>query len=140
MAVRASERSPSTLDVQMRCEELVLHTIKICSNERIFDPKYSFFTEKIIETAVGVGEKLWKANGIRVGNDFDKWDIRHNLQAEACMELDYFLYLICLARTLYHLRSGKYRYWVKLARETRDLARAWRDSDSRRYGGLKSGT
>ena len=99
-----------------------------------------YMAEKIIETAVGVGEKLWKANGIRVGNDFDKWNVRHSLQAEACMELDYFLYLICLARTLYHLRSGKYRYWVKLARETRDLARAWRDSDSRRYGGLKSGT
>ncbi len=140
MAVRVGERSKSRLDAQMRCEELVRHTVHICSNERVFDHKYAAFTARIVDTAITVGLDMWKANGIKVGDSADRWRTRHALQEDACMQLDALLYLMGVARRLYHLRSGKYEHWARLAIETRDLARKWRDSDARRYGHLVSGT
>lgn len=140
MSVHATQRSASTLDVQARCEELVRHTVHICSNERVFDPRYAAFTGRIVEQAVECGRMLWQANGIRVGNDPRRWERRRELQERACEGLDTLLYLMGVARRLYHLRSGKYEHWARLAVETRDLARRWRDSDARRYGHLDSGT
>lgn len=140
VSVHAAQRSKSPLEVQAKCEELIRHTVHICSNERVFDPRYSSFTARIVDTAVMSGKLLWQANGIRVNDNPRKWDRRRDLQESACEELDSLLYLIGVARRLYHLRKGKYEHWARLASETRDLARRWRDSDARRYGRLQSGT
>ena len=133
-------RSKSKLDVQTKTEELVLHTIRIVSNERVFDPKYSVVADRVLDCAIGIGQDMWEANGIRVGDDKRKWAIRRGLQERACRHFDTLLYLMNVCRRLYHLRSGKYHHWVNLATEARDLARRWRDSDARRYGHLDSGT
>ena len=140
MSVRATQRSESRLDVQAKCNELVRHTVHICANPSVFDPKYGAFTARIVDTATACGTMLWKANGIRVRTDPRRGERRRDLQERACEELDTLLYLMGVAHGLYHLRKGKYEHWVRLAVNARDLARKWRDSDARRYGRLGSGT
>lgn len=139
MTVPKSRRSKSPLDVHAKANALVKHTVHICSNERVFDPRYAAFTAMVVDTAVRSGQLLWKANNIRVGDRPDRWERRCGLQEEACEELDSLLYLIEVSHSLHHLRKGKYENWARMTREVRDLARKWRDSDAKRYGRLTSG-
>ena len=120
----------------MKANALAKHTVHICSNERIFDPKYAAFTARLVDTTVCAGQLLWMANNVKVDDKPYRWERRRSYQEQGCEELDSLLYLIEIAHSLYHLRDGKYKYWVRITSETRDLARKWRDSDARRYGHL----
>ena len=136
MAVRKAERNESKLEAQVRVEELVAHTVHIVSNPKVFDPKYADLHARIVDCAIGVGCDMWEANGIRVGKDPGLYAERRRLQDRAVRKLTVLLYLMTVARRLDHLRSGKYRHWVELARSAKDMAVKWRDSDARRYGHL----
>ena len=139
MSVHQAVRRKSPLDVQIKANALVKHTIHICSNERVFNPQYGAFTGRIVETTTRAGQLLWEANNIRVDDRADRWARRREYQECACEELDSLLYLIEVAHNLYGLRNGKYENWARMTREVRDLARSWRDSDARRFGHLDSG-
>ena len=137
--VRAAVRLHSPMDLHMKANALVKHTIHITSNENVFDTKYEGFTAEIVKTATEAGSLLWAANGINVGDSPKRWQRRSELQERACERLDQLVYMIEVAHSLYSLRKGKYEHWSKMAVEVRTLARSWRDSDTRRYGYLLSG-
>jgi hypothetical protein len=138
MSVPKGQRNESRLAVQVKCEELVRHTVHIMAG-KAFDPRYAELHARILDAAIGAGQDVWEANGIYVGDNPRRWIERRDLQERACRELDTLLYLMTISRRLDHLRSGKYRYWACLAREARDMARKWRDSDARRYRRLVQG-
>ena len=139
MSVHKPARNTSRLDVHEKANEMVRHTVHICSNDRVFDPRYAAFTARIVDTAVNASQWLWAANNIRVNGDPRRWERRRDLQERSCEALDSLIYLIGVARMLYKLRTGKYEHWVRMVVEVRDLARRWRDSDALRYGHLDSG-
>jgi len=133
MSVHAAERGEDKLEVQKKAEKLVAHTVHITSNEKIFNPKYSDFHQRIVDCAVEIGVSIWEANGIRA-NSAERYAERHRLQEKAVRKIGVLLYLMSIAKRLdKKLRRGKYNYWVHLARETKALAIAWRDSDAKRY-------
>lgn len=139
MSVPKAERSESKLLAHQKTEDMIVHTIRILANERVFDPNLHALADRVIDTAVSIGQDMWEANGIRVGDSPHKWSVRHGLQERACRHFDVLLYLMGLCRKAYHLRSGKYHAWVNLVTEARDITRKWRDSDADRYGHLVSG-
>lgn len=136
MSVPVCQRSESKLEVQLRVEDLIIHTLRITSNPNVFDPTYSALTNRVIDCAVGIGQDIWEANGIKVRAGDKSWPTRHGLQNRAIRQMDVLLYLMTLCRRTFHLRSKKYEYWAALARDARALARKWRDSDAKRYGGV----
>ena len=138
--VRAAVRSHSPMELHMKANALVKHTIHITSNEGVFDPRYAGFTAEIARTATEAGSLLWAANGINVGDSPRRWERRSELQERACEAMDRLVYMIEVAHSLYGLRRGKYEHWSRMAVEVRAMARAWRDSDARRYGHLTSGS
>ena len=140
MSVHKGLRGPSHLDAQAKTEELVAHTIKILCNPNVFDPKYQALVDRVMDCAIGIGQDMWEANGIRVGDSPRKWAMRRDLQERACRGFDTLLYLIKICKPVFGLRNGKVYYWTKLTTDARDLARKWRDSDARRNGHLESGT
>lgn len=139
MAVPSGQRSESKLEAQVVVDELVKHTIHIMSNEKVFDPKYGMLSDRVIDCVIGIGQDMWEANLIRVNNSPRKWAYRKGLQDRAIRGFATLLYLIRLCRHTYHLRKGKYEHWVQMARDAKNCARAWRESDVRRYGHLASG-
>ena len=146
MVVRKWERGTAAgkLDAQTKAEKLVAHTVHIVSNEKVFDPRYEAINNRIVDCAIGIGADIWEANGIRVtGNGISaaesarRYRARKDLQDQAIREIRTMLYLMGIAKRLNKkLRTRKFEYWVKLARETKDLASSWRDSDAHRYGHL----
>ena len=128
-------RGESKLEAQVKCEELVSHTVHITSNPNVFDPKYQAFINRVVDCAISIGQDVWEANGIKVSCAAD-YTIRRRLQERAVRSIDVLLYLMTIARKLFHLRGSKYRAWVEKARAAKAFARKWRDSDARRYGHL----
>ena len=139
MSVPVGERSESKLVAHEKTEDMIVHTIKILANEKVFDPNLHALADRVIDLAVSIGQDMWEANGIRVGDDPRRWEVRRHLQERACRHFDVLLYLMGLCRKAYRLRSRKYYAWVNKVREARDLTRKWRDADVRRYGRLESG-
>jgi len=135
MSVPVGQRNESKLEAQVKCEDLVAHTVHITSNPNVFDPKYQAFINRVVDTAVGIGQDVWEANGIRVKTAED-YRMRHGLQERAVRQANVLLYLMTIAKKLFHLRGSKYRAWVEKARVAKAYVRNWRDSDARRYGHL----
>lgn len=136
MSVPCGEREQSRLIAHDKTEDMIVHTLRITSNPKVFDPSLHVLVDMINDCALGIGADVWEANGIRVGNDPDLWQMRHDLQVRACHGFDRLLYLVGIAKKAYRLRTRKYHAWVNAIREARDIVRAWRDTDSRRYGSL----
>lgn len=135
MSVPVAQRNESKLEVQVKCEELVSHTIHITSNPNVFDPKYQAFINRLVERGLSIGQDVWDANGIRV-KDAPDYAERRRLQERAIRGANVLLYLMTIAKKLFHLRGNKYRAWVEKARCAKAYVRKWRDSDARRYGHL----
>ena len=133
MSVPEGKRTESKLEVIVKALDLATHTIKITANPKIFSVEYkSALTDRIVSTSIEVYMKCWTANNIKIVDEAS-FNMRKRLQDEACYECNNLLALMQIAKKLFHLDSKKVSYWGKMAIETRNLIRAWRESDRKRY-------
>lgn len=129
-----------SLDACDLAKDLAIHTIKICRNQNIFLPEYqTALTDDIIRAAKDIYIHAWRANNVKVDNDPEKWMIRKRLQELAANECNGLLAMIQLAKTLFHLKSQKVKYWGELTIKTRNYIQKWKDGDEERYGRLLKG-
>lgn len=131
--VRENDRTKSKLEVIVKARELALYTHRILKNTKIFNPEIDELTIKHLKLASkNIYKYAYMANNIRVGNALDwvRRDNYQNIAIDCCAEL---LINIGLAKSLYHLRSKRVKYWSGLIVDERKLLRAWNDSDTRRY-------
>ena len=140
MAVKVGERNtPDTpqkrqLDAAWEARELALYTIKICANKNIFLPEYqSALTDDIIRKAKDIYLNVWTANNIRVDGHKELRIWRNRLQKQAVMDCNNLLALIGLARSLFHLKGKKAKYWSEKTLKTRNYIKKWREGDQERY-------
>ena len=112
MSVPANLRSVPKLEVLKNARQLVIHTIKIVTNEKNFPKRYRWcFTNKLI----------------------DEKQLRRSYQTEALSQIYGILSYIHISYELFGLSESKIRYWVMIAEEEKVLIRKWRDSDADRY-------
>lgn len=142
MAVNVGQRNvPDTpqnrqLDAGVKAKELALHTIKICCNKNIFLTEYqSALTDDIIRTAKDVFINVKAANNIRVSeSNPETWKERDRLQKLALRECGDLISYISIAKTLFHLRGKKTKYWIKITMESMEKIKKWHEADVKRYG------
>ena len=139
MSVPKGQRAESPFELQVMADDFVVHTIRIMSNEKVFDPRYSALADRVVDTAIDALVCLEAANDIYVNDDPSRWAERRSLQVRACSELMKLKTLLRVCRSTYHLRRGKYEHWAGLLRDTLATARKWRDSDAKRNRHLSSG-
>lgn len=100
-------------------------------------PEYrSSLTDDIIRTAKDIYIDSWTANNILV-KSADDWKIRKSLQERAARNCNNLLALIQIAKTVFHLKSKRIKYWSEKAIDVRGYLRSWRDADSKRYSSIK---
>lgn len=134
MPVPVNSRSKSKLEVCVKARELCVYTIKITSNKNVFTEEFQKpLTDRIVDTAIRIHYKCWEANNIYVKTDDDRRE-RLRLQGEAARLCNVLLSLMDIAKPVFHLKSQRIIYWGSLTVETRNLIRAWRESDEKRYG------
>ena len=133
MSVPVNQRSQGKLDVCVKAHDLACYTLKITSNKKIFAEEYQqSLTDKINSTALDIWTKVWTANNILV-KDEESMNERVGLQQAAANECNILLSLIEIAARIFHLTSKRVSYWTEKTVTARNLIRAWRDSDRKRY-------
>jgi hypothetical protein len=132
--VREEDRGEGKLDVLTEASKLTAYTIKIVSNQNVFKPEYkTYFTDDIIKDARNIFRYAWAANNIRVRNALD-WKKRKYLQSSAIESCESLIVSIQIAKSVYHLRERRIKYWGGKALNVKKKLKAWQESDTNRYG------
>lgn len=132
--VRECDRRQGRLDIFNKARELAIYTVKICMNQKIFDPALDpVTTNSLRENARNAYIKAWLGNNVRVRTE-DDWKRRNAYQKDAIDACNALLVDIGMAKTIYHLRSKRVEYWAKMTVEVRNALRKWSENDSKRYG------
>jgi hypothetical protein len=135
LSVAEPLRHKGRLEVHIKAQFLAVYTSKILTNENIFDPNVDrALIERMRECAYDIYIKSWQANKIRAETNEVNRAMRYKLQEEAILLCDEIHACIGIAKSVYHLRQRRMKYWSSLITEVRKLIQAWKESDADRYG------
>lgn len=137
MAVPVGERKESKLEVFVQALDLVMYTLQITKNEKIFLPEYQRqVTDDIVETAKNIYIDAWDANNVRVKTG-DDWRERRALQLRAARGCNRLLALVGIAKSAFHLKNKRIKYWTGKILQVRRMIRSWNESDNKRYSNIR---
>jgi hypothetical protein len=144
VSVPASDRKENRLEVFIQALDLASYTLKITRNEKIFLPEYKGpLIDDIVETAKDIYIDAWMANNVRVNTEAlseieklkarNDWMERRKLQHRAARNCNRLLALIGMAKSIFHLRGKRIKYWTGKILAVRAMIRKWSESDDKRY-------
>jgi hypothetical protein len=136
MSVPVNQRSHGKLEACVKAHDLCCYTLQITSNKKVFTTEYQeSLTNRIVQSAIEIHTLCWSANNVLVKTKDDR-DERLAFQRDAAVQCNVLLSLIEIAKRIFHLSTKRVLYWSNLTIEARNLIRAWRESDKKRYSGL----
>jgi len=107
--------------------------IQITKNPKWFLPEYNHMvTDEIVLEAKNINRYIWSANNIVVNSPED-YEERRRAQETAARLCNDLLADIELAKSIFHLRGKRVKYWTETVVEIRNRTRAWIKSDAERY-------
>lgn len=137
MSVPQGERSHAKLEVMVKAQDLLIYTLQITKNKKVFTEEFQApVTDEIIKTAQSIFYDAWEANNIRVAGNPDAWRERRTLQQRAARKCNRLLAQMQVAQRVLHFKTKRLKYWGGKTIEVRNLLRAWCDADQKRYGDL----
>ena len=135
MSVVEPERHKGRLEVHVKAQALAAYTALIVKNPKVFDPEVDEDLIKRIKSySMDIYEKAWAANKINAETNQINRAMRYQLQEEALLCCDRLHADIGIAKSVFHLRKRRMKYWSGLITEVRALLQAWKESDVKRYG------
>lgn len=135
MSVVEPERHKGRLEVHVKAQALAAYTALIVKNPKVFDPEVDEDLIKRIKSySLDIYEKAWAANKINAETNQINRAMRYKLQEEALLCCDWLHADIGIAKSVFHLRKRRMKYWSGLITEVRALLQAWKESDVKRYG------
>lgn len=133
MSVPVNQRTHGKLEVCVKAHDLCCYTLQITANKKNFTQEFQeSLTNRIVEAAIDIHTLCWSANNILV-NSVDDLRERTMYQEKAAIRCNILLSLIDVAKRIFHLSTKRVTYWAGKTIETRNLIRAWRESDLKRY-------
>lgn len=133
MSVPVNQRTHGKLEVCVKAHDLCCYTLQITANKKNFTQEYQeSLTNRIVEAAIDIHTLCWSANNILV-NSVDDLRERTMYQEKAAIKCNILLSLIDVAKRIFHLSTKRVTYWAGKTIETRNLIRAWKESDLKRY-------
>ena len=133
MSVPVNQRTHGKLEACVKAHDLCRYTLQITANKKNFTQEFQeSLTNRIVEAAIDIHTLCWSANNILV-NSVDDLRERTMYQEKAAIRCNILLSLIDVAKQIFHLSTKRVTYWAGKTIETRNLIRAWRESDLKRY-------
>ena len=134
MSVPVFKRKENLLEVIVKAKELAVYTLNITANPKNFPKEYwDGITSKLVNDANDIFLKCWTANNMNAsfGNEF--YRERKRLQTEVIIVCNHLLAMIELAQKVFKLNSKRISFWGGKVLDCRNLVKAWRESDRKRY-------
>ena len=136
MSVPEGLRGTGRLEVIEKALDLADYTITITANPKIFLPEYQkALTDDINRIALAIYIDAWTANNILVRNA-ENFAERKRLQERAARNCNNLLALMQLAQKVFLLKLKRIQFWGEKTLNVRNLLRAWKESDYKRYSSL----
>lgn len=133
MSVPKSQRNEGEMSVITLAKNLVVYTMRMCSNEAYFPKRYRWcLASKMVEAAVEISNYITKANSVYVKDDAD-YSLRKSFQTQAIANTYSLLSMIQIAYQAFGIEKMKVEQWTGLTVEVQNKLRNWRKSDSDRY-------
>lgn len=119
----------SDFRIVVKAEELATHSFRLTSNSNRYPKKYRHsLCDKIQIKSLEIYEALFEAN--RINNKTDK-RARCEMITKAITYCDELMFFIKLSMNLGFLGGNSAEYWTKLASDVKNMALAWRKSESK---------
>ena len=135
MSVPEGQRHEGKLIVHVKARELSVYTVTILSNEKVFNPEIDQeVVSRLKNCAYDIFAKAWTANSIRAETNAINRNMRYRLQEESILLCDEMLAYIGIAKSVFHLKTKRCKYWGNKVIEVRTLLQKWKESDVKRYG------
>jgi hypothetical protein len=133
MTVPVNKRKESKLEVLVKTEKLMRHTIN-CTTSKVFvESSFGYpLSIEMQELSIAIHISCCDANNIRVV-DRETAIERRNLQKHAFNCCKKLISRLTTSHTLFHLRGRKVKYWLGLITDAMNLIKKWKDNDSIRY-------
>lgn len=138
MSVVVSKRGKSKFDPLLKSQKVAKHILIITANEKIFKMPHKALIQDINHCAEDIFISAYMANNI-YANNLEAYKQRIQLETKAILDCKSLLALMDLAWQIFHLKSTKVQYVVKITNEAEKSLQAWRKSDkekSKKYGEL----
>ena len=133
MSVPENARTKGKLEACVKAHDLACYTLQIATNKKNFPEQFqTALTDKIGSVALDIHTLAWSANNVLVNSPEDLAE-RLGFQERAAVACNILLSMIEVAHRVFHLPTKRVVYWSGKAIETRNLIRAWRESDRKRY-------
>lgn len=133
MSVPENARTKGKLEACVKAHDLACYTLQITTNKKNFPEQFqTALTDKIVSVALDIHTLAWSANNVLVNSPEDLAE-RLGFQERAAVACNILLSMIEVAHRVFHLPTKRVVYWSGKAIETRNLIRAWRESDRKRY-------
>lgn len=133
MSVPENARTKGKLEACVKAHDLACYTLQIATNKKNFPEQFqTALTDKIVSVALDIHTLAWSANNVLVNSPEDLAE-RLGFQERAAVACNILLSMIEVAHRDFHLPTKRVVYWSGKAIETRNLIRAWRESDRKRY-------
>lgn len=133
MSVPENARTKGKLEACVKAHDLACYTLQITTNKKNFPEQFqAALTDKIVSVALDIHTLAWSANNVLVNSPEDLAE-RLGFQERAAVACNILLSMIEVAHRVFHLPTKRVVYWSGKAIETRNLIRAWRESDRKRY-------
>ena len=137
MSVPVNERSRGKLEVCTKAHDLCCYTLQITKNKNVFTEDYQdSVTDKIISLALDIYAEVWGANNVYV-KSHEAYCERKRMQESAANKCNVLLSMIDISKSIFHLESRRVSFWGSKVIETRNMIRAWKESDMERYKKFK---
>ena len=131
--VQKDSRREGKLALAVLARTHAKYVMQITSNPKIFDQRYYHaITVDLIRTSKDIYRSIWAANNTPVKSKTD-YAARRKYQVRAVMLCNTMLADIEIAQSVFHLKGKRMRYWAGMVMEIRNKARAWIESDAKRY-------
>lgn len=131
MSVPVPKRKIGKLDVNIAACELCKGIIEITNNSNVFAEEYRSITDKMRDAALDIHLLCWEANNINVGDSFDRYERRAELQSEAVDACNRLCALIELSKRLFHLPTRRAVHWIDETVKVRNKIQSWKNSNMR---------
>ena len=133
MSVPENARTKGKLEACVKAHDLACYTLQITTNKKNFPEQFqAALTDKIVSVALDIHTLAWSANNVLVNSPEDLAE-RLGFQERAAVACNILLSMIEVAHRVFHLPTKRVVYWSGKAIEARNLIRAWRESDRKRY-------
>lgn len=133
MSVLKNKRKESPMKVIALGDEIVVYTLRLLCNEKMFPKKSRWLMSgKIADLMNDFHQNLHKANDTYVVTPEDAKE-RHLLQTQAHAALNASASVMRMAYLVLQFDVNKLEYWAGMCVEELRLLKAWQRNDDRRY-------